>query len=441
MDYNSNASNIFIVIRNFLRRESFSGIFLFIMALIAMILANSEYSELYFKIFHTDVGITIGDNTISMSLLHWINDGLMALFFLIVGVEIKREIIFGELSTLKKASFPIVGAIGGMVVPAGLYILFNPTAPDIYGFGIPMATDIAFALGILMLLGDRVPISLKIFLTSLAVVDDLGAIIIIATFYTDNIDQASMLYSLATIVLLFILNKTGVKKIAIYMAVGTFLWVFIHNAGIHATIAGIVLAIFIPVKAKINSSNFLGVMQSKINSFDMMDSNRKNILLTRPQQDILESIYQTYRDVQNPMLRLEHFLHPITAYFIMPIFAFANAGVAISSDFEYFSSTNLGIIAGLMIGKPLGIFMSVYAISKLGHIQKPIHLEWSHIFGASMLGGVGFTMSILVANLAFSAELLEGAKVSVLVSSTVVGLFGVLYILKSLPKSHFSASK
>jgi NhaA family Na+:H+ antiporter len=433
-EYSNSHSNILVVIRNFLKRESFSGLFLFTMAIVAMILANSQYADEYFSFFDTKLGIAIGNDTISMSLLHWINDGLMALFFLIVGVEIKREIIFGELSSIKKASFPIIGAFGGMIVPASIYILFNPTEPNIHGFGIPMATDIAFALGILMLLGDRVPISLKIFLASLAVVDDLGAIIILATFYSHSIDTTALLYASFVVVSLFVINIAGIKKLLVYMILGVVLWVFIHHSGIHATISGIILAIFIPIKAKINSNSFLDTMQTKIYSFDMMENSRQNILLTRPQQDILESIYQVYRDVQNPLLRLQHILHPFTAYFIMPLFAFANAGVAISSDFTYFSSTNMGIIFGLMIGKPIGIFLSVYLCTIIGIIQKPIQLEWNQIFGASLLGGVGFTMSIMVANLAFDSTALEGAKVSVLISSTLIGIIGMLYILKNLPK-------
>jgi NhaA family Na+:H+ antiporter len=436
MTYNQHYSNIFVVIRSFLSRESFSGILLLIMAILAMIVANSEYSNLYFELLHTHIGIAIGDMSLTMSLLHWINDGLMAIFFLLIGVEIKREIIFGELSSIKKASFPIVGAIGGMVLPALLYILCNPTSPNIYGFGIPMATDIAFALGILMLLGDRVPISLKIFLTSLAVVDDLGAIIVIAIFYTDTLNLSALLYSAITIALLFLSNRFGIKKLFVYMLLGTILWSFIHSSGIHSTITGIILAIFIPIRPKINSSNFLDIMHTKISSFDNMEDNKKNMLLTRAQQDILESIYQTYRDVQNPLLRLEHFLHPIKAYLIMPIFAFANAGVTISDDFTLFNSVGIGIALGLVIGKPIGIFASVYTLSRLNIIQKPIQLEWSQILGASLLGGVGFTMSILVANLAFDGLMLEGAKISILLSSTIVAIVGMIYILKTVSKSN-----
>jgi NhaA family Na+:H+ antiporter len=404
------------------------------MATIAMILANSDYKDAYFHFFHSEVGFHFNGYKLDMSLTHWINDGLMAIFFLIVGIEIKRELIFGELSSIKKASFPIVGAIGGMVVPLSIYIAFNPTHPDILGFGIPMATDIAFALGILMLLGDRIPLSLKIFLTTLAVVDDLGAIVVIAVFYSSNIDYISIMYAIGVCILLYSANRIGIKKMMVYMILGTFLWLFIHQSGIHATMAGVILAIFIPVAPRLKSANFLYTMQTKIEKFDNMD-NRDSILLNRSQQDILESIYETYRDVQNPMLRLEHSLHPVTAYIIMPLFALANAGVEINTDIDYFSSISLGIVLGLVLGKPLGIFSFSYLFARFGVVQKPIQLEWNQIFGVSLLGGVGFTMSILVSSLAFGAEVIDTAKIAVLVGSTVAGLLGLIYILKSLSKS------
>ena len=356
-DISESKPHIFVVIENFLRKEALSGFLLFGAALLAMALANSPWAESYFNLLHTSVGLAIGERTITMNLGHWVNDGLMALFFLVIGLEIKRELMVGELSSLQQAAFPIAGAAGGMIVPVIFYIAVNlQCGGQPSGFGIPMATDIAFALGFLLLLGDRVPLSLKVFLTSLAVFDDLGAIIVIAVFYTGSLHLAALGYAAIALGALIALNRFGVKKLWPYLILGVALWLCVEESGIHATIAGVLLALTIPVRARIDSKKFLKICHSELTTFDETEINRKDMVLTSEQQDSLEALEDAYEAVQNPLVRLEHFLHPISAFFIMPLFALANAGVQISGvGSSFFSPVSLGVLAGLVLGKPLGI--------------------------------------------------------------------------------------
>ncbi|MBT4513438.1 MAG: Na+/H+ antiporter NhaA, partial [Chloroflexi bacterium] len=300
-------TQIFVVIENFLAKEAHSGLLLFAAALFAMLWANSAWSDSYFDLWHTSGGLSIGDHKIEMDLSHWVNDGLMAIFFLLIGLEIKRELVVGELSTFRKAAFPLVGALGGMIVPVIFYLLVNlQGGGDISGFGIPMATDIAFALGVLLLLGNRIPSALKVFLVSLAVVDDLGAIILIAVFYTSSLDLSALGYAGITLVLLIILNRTGINEIFPYLVLGIVLWFWVWESGIHPTIAGVLLAITIPVRARIDSDRFLDICRGELNAFDQCGFNREDMLLTLEQQDSLERLEHAYESVQNPLGRLGH---------------------------------------------------------------------------------------------------------------------------------------
>lgn len=380
--------NRYNFIKSFISTATLSGFILFAVTVIAVIVANSNMSESYSNLFATQIGLTFGDETYSMSLLHWINDVLMAIFFLVVGLEIKRDMLIGELSSIKKASFPIIAAIGGMVVPAIIYISLNPGY--LTGFGIPMATDIAFALGILMLLGNRVSLSIKVFLVTLAVVDDLGAILVVAIFYTSEIHYEYFLHASIVYAMLCALNYFNVKRLLPYLVLGVFLWIFIHNIGIHSTIAGVLLAFTIPLKQ---------------NSEDDEDD--------------------------APLIRLENALHNFSSFIIMPVFAFANAGVIIdfSTVLEY-KMIVIGVALGLVIGKPIGILSFTYLATKLKLSAKPENVSWNEILAVGFLGGIGFTMSIFISHLAFTnQDIVSSVKIGIFASSILAAIFGVILLL------------
>jgi NhaA family Na+:H+ antiporter len=415
--------------QQFISKEALSGVILFIATLLAVIVANSGLSQAYFDLWHTPLGLSLGSECITMSLTYWIDDGLMALFFLMVGLEIKREMLIGELSSVKKASFPVVAALGGMLIPALVYVAFNPSNP--IGFGIPMATDIAFALGILMLLGKKVNPAIKLFLVALAVVDDLGAVLVVATVYTQEIHTMYFLHAGLVYALIWILNLKGVKTLWPYLILGIALWVYIHAIGIHATIAGVLLAFAIPISSKINEAKFLEHSKKAIHDFE------KNIdtipILNHHQIDALETIACGYDKVQNPLVKLEHNLHNFSAFFIMPLFAFSNAGVIIDlSSISTHLWVVLGVVFGLIIGKPLGIFGFTYGAAKLGIIHKPDEISWKEIVAVGFLGGIGFTMSIFITHLAFMDEsLISAVKLGVFIASFIAAVIGVLLILRA----------
>jgi NhaA family Na+:H+ antiporter len=361
-----------------------------------------------------------------MTLTYWIDDGLMALFFLMVGLEIKREMLVGELSSISKAMFPIIAAIGGMLIPALIYVGLNPSNP--LGFGIPMATDIAFALGILMLLGKKVNPALKLFLVALAVVDDLGAVLVVATVYTSEIHTEYFLHAGIIYALIWALNVKGVTKLLPYLILGIALWVYIHAIGIHATIAGVLLAFAIPIKSKTDEDKFINDTRSDIDDFEK----HKDVIpvLNHHQIDSLENIADNYDKVQNPLVRLEHNLHGLSAFFIMPLFAFSNAGVLI--DFSGISANLmivLGVVFGLIIGKPIGIFGFTYLATKLRLIKKPDNISWYEVLAVGFLGGIGFTMSIFITHLAFADEaIISAVKLGVFLASFIAAIVGVLLI-------------
>ncbi|MGD9623925.1 MAG: Na+/H+ antiporter NhaA [Arcobacter sp.] len=426
----------FLVIEDFISKEALSGIILFIATVAAVIVANSSFGQDYYDLWHMPLGVTLGDRTISMTLTYWINDGLMALFFLMVGLEIKREMVLGELSSVSKASFPIVAAIGGMAIPALIYVAFNTENP--MGFGIPMATDIAFALGILMLLGAKVNPAVKLFLVALAVVDDLGAVLVVAIVYTSEIKAEYFLHAGIAYGLIWFLNYSGVKKILPYLILGIFLWIFIHEIGIHATIAGVLLAFAIPISSKIDEKEFIEKTRASVDDFE------KNIdeipILNHHQTDALESIAYGYDKVQNPLVRLEHNLHGLSAFFIMPLFAFSNAGVLI--DFSTVSANLMivsGVVFGLLIGKPVGIFGLTYLLTKLRIIKKPDNITWFEVIAVGFLGGIGFTMSIFITHLAFVDEgVIAAVKLGIFGASFIAAVFGILLILASSKRKYNS---
>lgn len=418
----------------FLKAESFSGILLFLCAVCAMLVANSPLSEWYFWLWNENLGFSFDGQFYGFSIHHWINDVLMAIFFLMVGLEIKREVLFGDLSGFKKAAFPVIGALGGMVVPAIIYFSLNAGTSSWHGFGIPMATDIAFALGVMLLLGKRVPMALKVFLVTLAVADDLGAIIVIATAYPspEGLHLAWLFGAVCVTGFLVVLNKQGVRHLGVYLGVGVLLWFCVHYSGIHATIAAVVLAFCIPIQPKIQSEDFIALLETLPQNFKNLDKNhRTTALLTDEQVHLVNTLVKDSLNVQNPLLRLEHALQPICAYVIMPLFAFANAGVDIRGDVHFgIDHIMLGVFLGLVVGKPVGIFLFTFVCEKLGVAARPQGVSWKHIFGAGMLGGIGFTMSIFVSNLAFeSVQSQDVAKVSILFASSVAGVLGATFLL------------
>lgn len=418
--------------QSYISKESLSGVILFCATVLAVIVANSSLGEAYYNLWHMPLGITLGNSTIAMDLTHWIDDGLMAVFFLMVGLEIKRELVCGELSSVQKASFPVVAALGGMIVPALVYVGLNPENP--LGFGIPMATDIAFALGILMLLGKRVNPAIKLFLVALAVVDDLGAVLVVALVYTSEIHSEYFIYAGLVYALIWILNLSGVKKLGPYLLLGIALWIFIHSIGIHATIAGVLLAFAIPIKGKIDEKHFVENTQVALKEFESSTNNLQT--LSHEQIDALEHIAYSYDNVQNPLIKLEHNLHNLSAFFIMPLFAFSNAGVIIdlSSVSEHLMIV-LGVVFGLLIGKPIGIFCFTYGASKLKLISKPQEMSWFDVIAVGFLGGIGFTMSIFITHLAFEDEsLIAAVKLGVFFASFIAAVIGVMLIIVSSKK-------
>ena len=375
----------------FFKLEAASGILLLISAIAALIVSNSELSVYYFETLNKYLFIGINNFGLKLSVLHWINDALMAIFFFFVTLEIKREFLQGELSSIKQAMLPIIGAIGGMLIPALIYIYINiGNQNTLNGWAIPSATDIAFSIGILSLLGSRVPISLKVFLTALAIIDDLGAIVIIAFFYTGDLNIQYLLLMLVTFILLLVLNKFSIKKFTPYLILGLFLWVFTHESGVHATIAGVLLASVIPHRKKDHDFSLL--------------------------------------------IKIEHAISPYVAYMIMPLFAFANAGVSLEglSLSSLMLPVPLGILLGLFVGKQLGVFVFSYASIKFGLATLPSNSNWVSFYAVGVLTGIGFTMSLFVGNLAFvnNMEYMDGVKIGVLsgsLLSTVVG-FVLLYL-------------
>jgi Na+:H+ antiporter, NhaA family len=425
----------------FAHNKASSGILLLAAALTALVWANSPWAESYYHLWETSVTIGATGFGLTQSLHHWINDGLMAVFFFVVGLEIKREVLVGELSSIRQATLPIVGAIGGMLVPALLYAAFAVGTPAASGWGIPMATDIAFALGIITLLGDRVPSTLKIFLAALAIVDDIGAVMVIAFFYTASIDYTAVLVAAGLFGFLIMLNRGGFNNPLPYAIVGIALWVAVLSSGVHATIAGVLLAVTIPARTRIDGADFLDDTQRVLQEFDEAGGDVEDVITNQSQQDAIFALEQTARAAQSPLLRLERQLHGTVAFAIMPLFALANAGVPLSGDTASLASEPvvLGVVAGLFIGKPLGIAGAAWLAIRTRVAEMPSNTNWWCLVGVSALGGIGFTMSLFIAGLAFADQLmLDAAKVGILAGSLLAGVLGWMLVVRGSRK-HRSA--
>ena len=421
--------------QSFFKTEAAGGIVLLAAAAAALVWANSPLAASYGDLWGTYVTVGAGSFEISKPLLLWVNDGLMAIFFFVVGLEIKREVLAGELAEPRKAALAIMAALGGMVVPAALYFAVNAGDVRGDGWGIPMATDIAFALGVLALLGSRAPLALKVFLTAVAIVDDLGAVVVIALFYTAELNVAALLGSLAVVGVLFVVNKLGVRGAMPYALLGVVAWVLMLKSGVHATIAGVLVALTIPANRKIHEAAFAERVEGLLDRF------REGIAgsPTDPDPDQLAAVHSievACEHVETPLQRLEHGLHGFVAFFVMPVFALANAGVALGADALALVTdpVALGIMLGLVVGKPIGVMALSFVSVKTGLAVLPAGVTWRHVLGVAFLTGIGFTMSIFIANLAFGpGELLDSAKTGILAASIVSGALGAFVLLRTPP--------
>lgn len=420
-------------LEEFIHRQTTSGVMLMICAVIALAIANSQMRGDYEHFLHTQVGVSLGSHTFSLSIHHWINEALMAMFFFIIGLELKRELLVGELSSVKQALLPIMAAFGGMAAPALFYLAFNPTGPTASGWGIPMATDIAFAVGALTLLGSRVPKSLVTFLIALAIVDDLGAVAVIALFYTDNLNLTALAYAGVCTLALVALNLGGIRRPLPYAIVGALLWAAMLSSGVHSTIAGIIVAFVIPIRPKFEPELF--VERVKETSVKMLDSitDQADIIKNSQFRSLVTSLGDGVRLVQAPAQRLEHTLHLPVAYLVIPIFALANAGIPVnfsgfSQNFQH--PVMLGVLAGLLLGKPIGIAGLTWLTVKMGWATLPTGVDMKHIMGVGLLGGIGFTMSIFIADLGFadSPNDLLMAKTGILMASAIAGVSGYIWL-------------
>jgi NhaA family Na+:H+ antiporter len=423
----------------FAKQASAGGIVLLACAVVALLWANSPLGEYYFRLWSTPVEVRFGNLIdIDKPLLLWINDGLMAVFFFLVGMEIKRELLVGELRSPRKAMLPMAAAVGGMVVPALIYASLNWGTPEIRGWGIPMATDIAFALGALALLGTRAPLALKVFLTALAIVDDLGAVLVIALFYTENLKVNALLYSLLFWGAMIAMNRLGVRSGLAYFLVSVGMWYFMLKSGVHATVAGVLGAFAIPVRSRIDPELFIVRVREYLNQFDQPITER-TIILSPEQQSAVEAIEREALRVQSPLQRLEHRLHYFVAFFVMPIFALANAGVALGGEggLNWTSRVIWGVALGLLIGKPLGIALFSWLAVRLGLAQLPQGINFVHIVGVGFLGGIGFTMALFIAGLAFRGDELNYAKLGILAGSALAGAIGFMMLrIWTKPQPH-----
>ena len=407
------------IFQRFFRTETLGGLVLLGFGLAALAIANSPLSAAYNHLWEIPLTLGIVPHELSLSLHDWINDGLMAVFFLLVGLEIKRELLAGELSSARQAALPIACAIGGMVVPALIYLIFNLGGLGAHGWGIPMATDIAFALGALNLIAPRAPIGAKVLLTALAIVDDMGAVLVISLFYSQAIVWSALGGAAVTLLVLIGFNLIGIRRLWPYLLVGVVLWCFVHASGVHATIAGVALAFTIPAR-------------SLLDQFDRTETGDFVVLTSKGQQETLFALERAAERVTAPILRLEHALHNFSAFVVMPLFAFANAGVKIDLSLQH-AEIGFGILAGLLLGKPLGIMMFALIAVKTGIARLPQAVNWRSLVGYGFLAGIGFTMSLFIAMLAFDdTALVNAAKRGIIAGSLLAGVAGAV-MLKMRP--------
>ncbi len=425
------AQRLVLPAQRYLHTEITSGLMLLVAATAALLWANSAAANSYTRFWGAEISIHVGDLALSHSFREWINDALMVLFFFVVGLEIKREFAHGELSGWKRAALPIICALGGMVVPAAIYVGFNAGTATSHGWGIPMATDIAFSLGVLSLAGSRIPASARIFLLALATVDDIGAILVIALFYTDHLTFVPLMWFVVVIAMILIMQRLGVRTAASYIPVGVLCWFAVLSSGVHATVAGVVLGLLTPtepVRDKRKFSELAGGLVAGVrDAMDRKDNNSAEAILGR--------IEQVVTDTEAPADRLVRILHPWTAYVVLPLFALANSGVSFNTSVlrtAFFSPVTLGVALGLFLGKVLGIAGFAYVTSRLGFANLMSGLAWRHVIGLAMLGGIGFTISLFISDLAFKEPaIIDVAKIGVFAGSLASGVSG-FFLLRFL---------
>ncbi|WP_457756017.1 Na+/H+ antiporter NhaA [Thermodesulfatator indicus] len=418
-------------IERFIKSQTATALSLMIMTVVSLILANSPLSEAYHHFFKTPITLCFGDHCFSLTLHHWINDGLMTLFFFLIGLEIKREILVGELANLKAALLPVLAAIGGMIVPALFYVSMNYGKPTIDGWGIPMATDIAFAISVIVLLGRRIPTSLLTFLVALAIVDDLGAVLVIALFYTKSINFVALGVAALILAGLTILNLAGIRHVLPYFLGGLCVWAAMLVSGVHATVAGVLTAFTIPSTPKLNPLHFRDTLNLLLKGKCKPSTDPR--ILTETQQTIVEAVHTVAVEVRSPLWRMEHALHLPVALIVIPLFALANAGVkldlsAITAIWQ--DSIASGVFLGLLLGKPLGIVSMTWLGQKLKLVSFPPGVKLVHYVGVGLLAGIGFTMSIFIAELAFygEADHLAKAKAAIILASFMAGVLGYTWL-------------
>jgi NhaA family Na+:H+ antiporter len=426
-------------VSRFIHLEYTSGIVLLISVIVAITWANSPYHEFYEHLWHINFSIGFDTSVLSQPLHIWINDGLMAIFFFVIGLELKREFMEGELSSLQKAALPMTAALGGMLMPAIIYYAINQGSDAAHGWGIPMATDIAFALALLSMASKHIPSSIKIFLSALAVADDLGAVLVIAFFYTAEINFMPLLIAGAFLLVLVIGNLLGVRNSMFYLIIGLGVWTGFLLSGVHATIAGVLVAFTIPAVTKINEQIYSSNLRKLSYDFEV-DIPEKGSLITPKQNKTIQAIKTLSMAAETPLQTIEHALHPWVAFGIMPLFALANAGIVINADFfsSVINPVSIGVAAGLIIGKFIGILLFCWIMVKLGLASLPDQANWKHIAGVALLAGIGFTMSLFISDLAFKdPALIDQAKYGILIASVVAGILGTL-ILNRIGKSNLS---
>ncbi|OBS08340.1 Na+/H+ antiporter NhaA [Acidihalobacter prosperus] len=423
----------------FIHHQTTGGILLLSAALLALLIANSPLGPAYQHLLHAKLALRFDGWVLSLSLHHWINDGLMTFFFFLVGLEIKRELLVGELSDLRQAAMPAIAAVGGMLVPAGLYMLTVHDPLGARGWGIPMATDIAFAVSALVILGRRIPAGLITFLVALAIVDDLGAVVVIAVFYTENLDLIPLAAAGGLLLLLIVFNLGGIRHPLPYFLVGVLMWLAMLQSGIHATIAGVLLALTIPSRPKYDPQGFLLSIDKLMDRFRTHDRGDGNILANQRQFSILQAVEQRAQSAATPLQRMEHALHHPVGLIVMPLFALANAGIPLGLGELHLalgSPILLGVAAGLVLGKLAGVFLFTWLAVRLGVGHLPTGTDFRHIVGIGLLAGIGFTMSIFITELAFTGheQALTFAKSGILLASLVAGIGGYLWLRFAIPK-------
>jgi NhaA family Na+:H+ antiporter len=413
--------------KRFFSTAAAGGLVLLAFTAIALVWANSPWADAYHHLWEVPVTVGTPGFGLTLSLHHWVNDGLMAVFFFLVGLEIKREVLVGELASRRQAALPVAAALGGMIVPAALYTVVNAGGSGAAGWGVPMATDIAFALGVLALLGDRVPSGLRVFLAALAIADDLGAVLVIALAYTSALNWAALGGVGAVLAVLVGLNRAGARRPATYALLGVVLWLCMRASGVHATVAGVLLALTVPARTRIREDEFIARVEAGLVAFRAADEPGVTVLTSEGHQAAIQELESACEAVQTPLQKMEHALNRVVAFVVMPIFALANAGVPLGGGVgaAMRSPIALGVVLGLVLGKPLGILLASYLAVRVGAADLPAGVAWRQLHGVGWLGGIGFTMSLFIAGLAFAdPAVLDTAKLGVLGASVTAGLIG-----------------